>query len=304
MSDLPEVAGPGTFVPPLTPFKDGRVDYDRLGAIVDYVVEDCDATMVIAAGVEAQEYPYLGSAERKELIRRTIDFVRDRGPVAVGISHPSVNTAIELAHFAEEQGAEVLQLLAPNRPIGGPVRPGELRTYFEQVLSAVKTPVMLYLNPGPGADLSIAQTIELARLPGVLYVKESSRDLARVSRLLVEIETAGHARYLTTMQMHLATLTLGGSGVTLPPPAALIGRKIAEAFHAGDFKEAARLQRQLALFPARWMEYGLTAVMKAAMDIVGVPAGDPYPPYQPLDADARAALRAYLETTDLPIAKG
>ena len=41
---------PGSIVPPLTPFTaDLKVDYDALHRMVDYVVEDCDAAMVIAA---------------------------------------------------------------------------------------------------------------------------------------------------------------------------------------------------------------------------------------------------------------
>ena len=71
-------------------------------------------------------------------------------------------------------------------------------------------------------------------------IKESSRDLARVSRLIVEIDRAGHARYFTTMQMLLATLQLGGSGATMPPPAAEIARHIIDAFVAKDYERAAR----------------------------------------------------------------
>ena len=68
-------------------------------------------------------------------------------------------------------------------------------------------------------------TVAIARIDKVRYIKESSRDLARVSRLIVEIDHAGHARYFTTMQMLLATLELGGSGATMPPPAAEIARQ-------------------------------------------------------------------------------
>lgn len=53
---------------------------------------------------------------------------------------------------------------------------------------------MLYLNAGPGADLSPAATIELSTLDGVDYVKESSRDMVRVGRLIAEIDDSGHAR--------------------------------------------------------------------------------------------------------------
>ena len=111
---------PGLIIPPLTPFNDQQqVDYQLLEKGVHYVVQDCNAAMVIAAGVEAQEYHYLKFEERKELIKRTIEFVDNRCPVAVGISHPSYKIAIELAHYAQDLGAQAVQLLAPLRAFGG-----------------------------------------------------------------------------------------------------------------------------------------------------------------------------------------
>lgn len=291
---------PGLIVPPLTPFNAQlQVDDKALQAGVDYVVKDCNAAMVIAAGVEAQEYHYLTLEERRDLIARTIDHVGGRCPVAVGISHPSFKQAIELAHYAEKLGAQAVQLLAPLRPFGGEPTQAELVAYFEAVSRESHLPMVLYLNPGPGANVSIPATIALSKLERVKYVKESSRDLSRVSRLISEVELDGHAKYFTTMQMLLITLQLGGSGITLPPPAAALANKVIAAFVAGDMKEAARLQLQFALFPARWMHNGLTPTLKAAMKILGIPAGDPYPPYPPISGDEFKALEAYLKTTDL-----
>jgi 4-hydroxy-tetrahydrodipicolinate synthase len=291
---------PATIVPPLTPFTaDGKVDYDKLARIVGYVVEDCAASMVIAAGVEAQEYQYLPMDERRELIARTIELTAGRRPVVAGISHPSFAVALELAEFATKSGADALQLLAPQRPTGGPASTAELVGYFEAVTARISRPLMLYINAGPGADVSLAATIELARLDGIAYVKESSRDMSRVGRLIAEIEHAGHARYFTTMQMLLPTLMLGGTGCTLPPPAARIAMDIIRAFKTGNFEEAARLQRQFTVFPHRWMENGLAAVMKAALTHLGVDAGDPYPPYKPLTGAALESLKAHLGTLDL-----
>ena len=155
----------------------------------------------------------------------------------------------------------------------------------------------IYLNPCPGADVSISSTITIARIEKVRYIKESSRDLSRVSRLIVEIDQAGHARYFTTMQMLLATLELGGSGATMPPPAAEIARQVIDAFVAGDRKRAAEIQLQFALFPSKWMHRGLTATMKTAMRLIGIPVGDLYPPYVSLDPDEITALAKYLTTT-------
>src|SRR3989442_1677406 len=285
-----QVEKPGLIVAPLTPFTaELDVDEGALRREIDYVVRDCRATMVVAAGVETQEYNYLGLEQRKALIRHTIACVDGRVPVMVGISHPSFRTAIELAHFAESLGAAAVQLLAPLRPFAGPPTPADLIAYFEAIGRETKLPITLYLNPGPGADVSIADTIALAKLPSVELIKESSRDLARVSRLIVEIDRAGHARYFTTMQMLLITLLLGGSGATMPPPAAEIARHIIDAYVAKDHARAAELQLQFALFPAKWMHRGLAPAMKAAMNLIGVPVGEPYPPYRSLTREETMA---------------
>jgi 4-hydroxy-tetrahydrodipicolinate synthase len=293
-------ATPGLIVAPLTPFTSAlEVDEPALERQIDYIVRDCGATMVVAAGVETQEYTYLSLGQRKALIRATVEAVAGRVPVMVGISHPSFKTAIELAHDAERLGAAAVQLLAPLRPFAGPPTQGDLIAYFEAIARETGLPITLYLNPGPGADVSIPDTIALAKLPSVQLIKESSRDLARVSRLIVEIERAGHARYFTTMQMLLASIQLGGAGATMPPPGAEIARHVIDAFAAGDTARAAELQLQFALFPSKFMHRGLAPVMKAAMNLIGIPAGEPYPPYASLSRAEMTALDALLRTTVL-----
>jgi 4-hydroxy-tetrahydrodipicolinate synthase len=300
VATMPVPQTPGLIVAPLTPFtSELKVDEARLARQIDYVVKDCRATMVVAAGVETQEYTYLSLAERKDLIRRTIDLVDKCVPVMVGISHASFRNAIELAHDAERWGAAAVQLLAPLRPFAGPPTQADLLAYFQAIGRETKLPITLYLNPGPGADVSIPDTIALAKLPQVQLIKESSRDLARVSRLIVEIDHAGHARYYTTMQMLLATLQLGGSGATMPPPGSEIARAVIDAFAAKDYARAAEIQLQFALFPSKWMHRGLAPTMKAAMNLIGIPTGEPYPPYSSLSGDEMAALVATLKNTVL-----
>lgn len=291
---------PELVVAPLTPFTEElRIDEPALARELDYIVDECKATMVVAAGVEAQEYTYLDLEARKNLIKLTIDLVRGRCPVMAGVSHPSFRTTIELAHFAASAGARAIQMLAPLRPFGGPPNDRDLVAYYEAVAREAPLPITLYINPGPGADVSVSATVAIARIDQVKYIKESSRDLNRVGRLVFEVDRAGHARYFTTMQMLLATLSLGGSGATMPAPACEIARHLIDAFQAGDYKRAMEVQQQFALFPARWMHRGLTPTMKAAMALIGLPVGGLYPPYDGLDPAETDALRQYLKTTVL-----
>lgn len=291
---------PGLIVPPLTPFtKDLKVDFDLLKREIDYVVDECGATIVSAAGVETQEYHYLPFEQRKELLRRTAEFVDGRAGLAIGVSHPAVATVMELVELAVDMKADAVQLLAPLRPYGGAPSLGELVTYYKTIAERSPLPVILYMNPGPGADVPPDWAIEICKIDNVKFVKESSRDLSRVSRLVVEIEHAGLAHYFTTMQMLFATLTLGGSGIALPPPAAYIAKRVLDAFLAKDLARAAEIQLQFALFPAKWMSKGLAPVLKAAMDVIGLSMGDPYPPFPALTTEEKQALAAVLKKTCL-----
>ena len=87
--------------------------------------------------------------------------------------------------------------------------------------------------------------------------------------------------------------------MAMPPPAAEIARHLIDAFVAGDYRLAAQIQLQFALFPAKWMHRGLTATMKTAMRLIGLSVGELYPPYVSLDAGETQALADYLKTTVL-----
>ena len=292
---------PGLIVAPLTPFDTSTlgVDWKALRREIDYICDDCKAAMISVCGVETSEYHYLSFEGRKELIKRTAEMIGKRSDLVVGISHPNTRTTLELADLAATLGASAVQVLAPQRPYGGQPGTPELLDYFGAIADKSPLPLLLYLNPGPGADVGPDATVAITKLDKVKYVKESSRDLARVSRLILEIDHAGHARYFTTMQMLLITLMLGGSGATMPPPACYIAAKLIDAFNAKDYDTAAKLQLEFALFPAKFQAKGLAPVMKAAMDYIGIPLGDPYPPFPAFNAEERKALAAALDKTSL-----
>ncbi len=292
---------PGLIVAPLTPFNksDLSVDWKALEREIDYICDDCKAAMIAVSGVETSEYHYLSFADRKELIKRTAKMIGKRSGLVVGISHPNTKTALELADLAASLDAAAVQVLAPQRPYGGQPGTQELVDYFGAIADKSPLDLLLYLNPGPGADVGVEATVAITKIPKVKYVKESSRDLARVSRLIVEIDHAGHARYFTTMQMLLITLMLGGSGATMPPPACYIAAKIIDAFNAKDYELASKLQLEFALFPAKFQAKGLAPVMKAAMELIDIPLGDPFPPFPAFTAEEKKALAAELKKTSL-----
>lgn len=281
---------PDLIVPPMTPFTaDGAVDYSAYKEQIDYIINTCGATKIPLMAVEAQEYRCLTVAERMEAIRQGIQIIDGRVEVIVGVSAPSSTQSVEIGSVLDESGlnADAIQLLLPRRVQGGDTRVTELIEFIETVSDGLSLPVIAYHNPGPGATLQPDTLVEIAKSSAVIGFKESSRNLRHVLNLIERIDNAGLAAYYTTMELLLSTLLLGGSGATMPAPPAKIARQLIDAVEAGEFDHAADLQRSFAEFPGPFLHHGFPTVMKAALDHVGVPGGNPYPPATPLSESSR-----------------
>ena len=282
----------------LTPFgEDERVNFDALKREIDFIVADCDAISI--AAVEAAEYTMLSREERKELLRIATEMVDKRKPVLLGVSSPSPREVIELAEYAAKVGGDLVQVLMPLRPWGGQPTIAELMELYTQVASASPLPVVAYHNPGPGADPPQDAFVKISEINNIRYFKESSRDITKISRLIEQIDLAGRGHYFTTMQPLLATLMMGGSGATMPPPGTRIGAQVVRAFRAGDMERARYWQRCFALFPGKWAAYGLPPVMKSAMKHFGVDLGSPSRPYAPVSPRDHAQIGQFLRQVGL-----
>lgn len=291
---------PGVVVPVLTPFSpDGVVDYGALGQEVEYLIGTVRPAMLAIAAVEAQEYQYLSDAERVELIRKTADAIGGRVPIVVGASHASYRRACELATLAQEVKADAIQVLIPNRPSGGAASVSELVAYYQLIAQATALPIIAYHNPGPGGEVGPRVLEAIYRVPGVEAFKESSRNMRHIgtAKSLLPPE----ALYFTTMEVLLAALELDAAGGTLPPPGATIGAELIRAYRRGDYETARTLQRAFQEFPGQWMRYGLIAVMKVAMEAIGVPVGDPFAPFGAIPAVDREAIKE--QVLNIPLFK-
>ncbi len=284
----------------LTPFdEDDRIDFAALEREIRYIVDECGVDAISIGAVEAAEYTRLSWEERQELLRAALEIVDHRLPTIAGCSHQNPRMVSEMCEFAATVGADLAQVLIPIRPWGGDPDDAELVRFFSDVGEQSPLPIVAYHNPGPGADPGYGAFIELSTNPSVRYLKESSRDTAKIARMVEEIDRAGHAGYFTTMQPLLMTLLMGGSGGTMPPPGAKIGAEVVKAFRAGDLDAARRWQRLYAAFPSKWPTYGLPPVMKCALHEIGVDIGQPARPYLPVAPADRLQIRELLREAEL-----
>lgn len=143
----------------------------------------------LAAGVEGVilggslgEASVLSNEEKFELVRFTIDAVSNKVPVVLNIAEGSTREAIKLAHEAEKLGAKGLMILPPMRYFADS---RETVQYFLDVAKETSLPIMIYNNPVDyKINVTIAMFEELAAQKNILAIKESTRDVTNVSRLI------------------------------------------------------------------------------------------------------------------------
>ncbi|GAB3200896.1 hypothetical protein GCM10027062_21630 [Nocardioides hungaricus] len=279
----------------LTPFApSGEVARPTLERLYDFMVPHCDSVSVL--GAEVSEYAMLSPALRRGLLAESVRALASRTTVLAGVSAPTPAEVLDLTELAAGAGAHFAQVLLPSRPAGGPPSAGETIAFVEAVASRSPLPVVLYHHPGRGCDPDFATLVEACSVDNVVAMKDSSRDISRNLRAVEEIQKAGHAQYLGTIQPMLAIMLSGGAGAMTPAGLTLVAAAIRDALAAGDLALAGRMQTLIGRFPAAWGKYGLMPLAKAALECLGIPMGTPAYPYDAVPEDLRPEIKNIIAT--------
>ncbi len=119
--------------------------------------------------------------EKMALLKSALSVCEGNVPVLVNIAEQGTKVAIGIAKDAEFNGADGLMVLPPMRY---PADARETVAFFKAVAQETSLPVMIYNNP---YDYKIMTTVamfeELAELPNIQAVKESTRDLTNITRM-------------------------------------------------------------------------------------------------------------------------
>ena len=119
--------------------------------------------------------------EKLEVIRELKQTARGRIPVLTGVAEYTTALACRFARDAEKAGAEGLMAL-PGMVYKSDER--ETLVHFRTIAQATGLPVMIYNNPvSYGVDLRPEAFVELAGIPNIVAIKESSEDVRRLTDL-------------------------------------------------------------------------------------------------------------------------
>ncbi len=160
----------------VTPFRNGRVDEDRLRALVDQQVAG-GIDGIVPCGTTG-ESPTLSHEEHDRVVAIVVEQAKGRAKVIAGTGSNSTEEAIRLTRHAKEVGADGALLVSPyyNRP----TQEGLYQHYRRIAREAKGFPLLVYNIPGRTAVNILPETMaRLAEIENIVGVKEATGSVAQ-----------------------------------------------------------------------------------------------------------------------------
>jgi 4-hydroxy-tetrahydrodipicolinate synthase len=156
---------------------------------IDFPLFEKNLRAQLAAGVHGiilggtlGEASVLSNEEKFDLVKFTVDKVAGKVPVVMNIAEGSTREAVRLAEQAAKHGAQGLMMLPPMRYKSDH---RETVAYYKAVATSSPLPIMVYNNPVDyKVEVTLEMFAELAECTTIQAVKESTRDVSNVTRML------------------------------------------------------------------------------------------------------------------------
>ena len=254
----------GVYTALVTPFRNGRVDYEAFEALLERQIAGKVAG-VVPVGTTG-ESPTLSTEEHIEVIARTVEIVKGRCQVIAGTGANSTEEAIHLTLEAKAAGADASLQVTPY--YNKPTQEGIYR-HFSVIAEKSQLPVVLYNVPGrAGVPIAVETIARLADNPLMVAVKEAGGSVDRVSAIkdLCDITVLSGDDSLTLPMMSVGAAGIISVASNIIP--AELSEMVALALK-GDFSAAQAYHRKYyALFRDLFIESNPIPV-KAAMALRG-----------------------------------
>ncbi|MDR1195136.1 MAG: 4-hydroxy-tetrahydrodipicolinate synthase [Endomicrobium sp.] len=232
----------GVYTALITPFKNGKVDYEAFGALIENQYKS-GISGIVPCGTTG-ESPTLSYEEHEAVIEFCVKRSNGRMKVLAGTGSNSTDEAVHFTEFAKKVGCDGALMVSPY--YNKPTQKG-LYLHYKAVADAVDIPIVLY-NIAGRTSVNI-EPATIAKLfndcKNIVGVKEASGSLDQMSAikaLVPEIYLISGDDALT-----LPLLSIGGCGVisvlsNIVPKETV---SLVKAFESGNIKEAAKIHYSL-----------------------------------------------------------
>lgn len=281
----------GVTVAIVTPFKNGDIDWDALGKLVDWHV--AEGTNTLAPCGTTGESPTLTHDENERVVAFVCERAAGRIKVMAGTGSNNTAEAIRMTKAAKKSGATGTLQVGPY--YNKPTQEGYYR-HFGAVAEACDLPQVIYNIPGRTASNIAPET--LARMaekyPTIVAVKEATGSLDQASSIaaLCDLTLLSGDDSLT-----LPLMSIGGRGVV-----SVVGNivpkdmlALVKAADGGNFVEALKWHRKLFPLCRDMLSVATNPIpVKTALKLLGRDSGELRLPMCAMDAAGEAKVRQTL----------
>lgn len=233
----------GSLVALITPFKNGRVDENRLAELIEWHMRS--GTHGIVPCGTTGESATLSHEEHTQVVKFVVNQVKKRAPVVAGTGSNSTTEAIRLTREAQEVGADGALMISPyyNRP----TQEGIYQHYKAVAQAAPGFPIIFYNIPGrTGSNIEPSTMARLAEIENIVGVKEAAGSIDQVLNI---VAACGDKLAILSGEDSLtfSMMTLGGKGV-ISTAANVAPKEMAELANlclSKQYEKAAQLQLKL-----------------------------------------------------------
>lgn len=277
----------GSFVALVTPFKNGELDLDTLKKLVEWHI--AEGTHGLVPVGTTGESPTLSHREHETVIEEVVKAVGGRIPVIAGAGSNNTIEGIRLIQHAQSVGADAALVVTPyyNKPTQG-----GLIAHYTALHEASDLPIIIYNIPGRSViDMTPATMGELAKLPRIVGVKDSTGDVVRVSQTRASCGT-DFVQFSGEDASALGFNAHGGHGAI--SVTANVAPRLCSEFQSatlnGDTAKALELQdRLMPLHTAIFLEPGLAGA-KYGLSLLGKCSEDVRLPLVGLSEGTKSAI--------------
>ena len=250
----------------VTPLDENGVNYDQLGRLIDWQLEEGINALVICG--TSGEASTLTDEEHRDAIAYAVERVNGRVPVIAGTGSNDTAYAVELTRFACQAGADACLVVTPYY---NKATHNGLVAMYNAIADASTKPIIVYNVPSrTGCGIQPATYAKLAEHPNIAAIKEANGNISAVVETMALVGDRLDL-YSGNDDQIVPILSMDGQGVisvlsnVLPKQTV----ELCYRFFAGDVAGAARMQCQmLDLIQALFCEVNPIPV-KAAMAAMG-----------------------------------
>ncbi len=282
----------------VTPFdSEGNVDFSLADKLARYLVEQGSDGIVVCG--TTGESPTLSWDEQNKLLETVRNSVGKGVKVLAGTGSNSTDEAVNATAKAAAAGADGALVVVPyyNKP------PQEgLEGHFRAIAnSAPDLPLMLYNIPGrTGCSISPATVYKLMNCSNIVSFKAASGNTNEVTELRM-LCGSDLAIYSGDDGLLLPMLSVGAVGV-VSVASHIVGPRLKamiESYFLGQFTLALSYHENLQpLFKALFATTNPIPI-KAALEIIGWPVGEPRSPLIPLNNPMKEELMTIISALEI-----